>query len=72
MKIASYNSSSISIVSGNENHRGLRLSETFGSSAATDKSLNSSEKRKAKGMVKSVMAMVYFVSLVYFLFVLLT
>jgi hypothetical protein len=72
MKIASYNSSSISIVTGKENHSGLRLSETFGNSSIADNSLSRSEKRKAKGTVKSVMAMVYFVSLVFFLFVLLT
>jgi membrane protease subunit (stomatin/prohibitin family) len=71
MKIASYNSSSITIINGNGNPARLRLSERFNNGALAE-SLNPSEKRKAKGMVKTFMGMVYFVSLVYFLFVLLT
>lgn len=72
MKIASYNSNSISIISGSKNHTGLRFSEKFSSSDIANNSLNPVEKRKAKSIIKTCMSVVYFVSLISSLIVLLT
>jgi len=64
MKIASYNSNSISFVTGKE----IRSTFEF----TQDKSVNRSEKRHTKGMVKSFLGMVYFAALMYSIFILLT
>ena len=59
MKNFNFNSSSISAIPSEEiNPFEINLSRV--------------EKRKAKGMLKSVMGMVYFVTLMYSLFILLT
>jgi len=64
MKIANYNSNSISFITGKEIHSTFEF--------ARDNSVNHSEKRRTKGMVKSFMGMVYFAALMYSLFILLT
>ncbi len=64
MKIATYNSNSISIVTGKE------IQSTF--EFTQDNALNRFEKRETKGMVKSFLGIVYFATLMYSLFILLT
>jgi len=64
MKIATYNSNSISFVTGKE------IQSTF--EFTQDNALNRLEKRETKGMVKSFLGIVYFATLMYSLFILLT
>ena len=64
MKIATYNSNSIPFVTGKE------IQSTF--EFTQDNSLNRFEKRETKGMVKSFLGIVYFATLMYSLFILLT
>jgi len=64
MKNATYNSNSISFVTGKEIHSTFKFTQ--------DNSVNRSEKSHTKVMVKSFLGMAYFAVLMYSLFILLT
>jgi hypothetical protein len=68
MNISSNNSNSISLIAGKE----IQLIDDSNYFEIPKGRLSCSEKRKFKGMVKSFLGMAYFVTLMYFLFVLLT
>ncbi|MCH7964075.1 MAG: hypothetical protein IH950_13455 [Bacteroidetes bacterium] len=64
MKIATYNSNSISFGTGKEIHSTFEFTQ--------DNAVNRSEKIDTNGMVKSFLGMVYFAALMYSIFILLT
>jgi len=72
MKISFHSSNSISIIPSKEIRVNIGYSKTSGQSGIFDKRISLSEKRQLKGMLKTFLGMIYFVTLLYFLFVLLS
>lgn len=72
MNISFHSSNSISLIPGKEIRVNIGYPKTIGQSGLFDKGISLSEKRQLKGMIKTFFGMVYFVTLVYFLFVLLS
>lgn len=72
MKTSVYNSSSISLAKNPQLSDIINFGESKEYTEVNKKQLTLSEKRQLKGMVKSFLGITYFVSLVYFLFVLLS
>lgn len=65
MKISSYNSNTISLVPDKINEKAIKY-------AGYEKELSLSEKRSIGNKIKTLLGIVYFITLMYFLFVLLT
>ncbi len=72
MNISFHSSNSISLIPGREIRVNIGCPKTIGQSGLFDKGISLSEKRQLKGMIKTFFGMAYFVTLVYFLFVLLS
>ncbi|GMR25206.1 MAG: hypothetical protein BMS9Abin39_0488 [Ignavibacteria bacterium] len=72
MKISFLSSNSISLIPSREIRVNIGYPKTTVQSGAFDKGISLSEKRQLKGMLKTFLGMVYFVTLLYFLFVLLS
>ncbi len=72
MKISFHGSNSISLIPDKEIHVNIGSPKTTGQSGVFNKRISLSEKRKLKGMLKTFLGMIYFVTLIYSLFVLLS
>jgi|GEM_PF-1874909 len=71
MKTTVYNSNSISLAQNPQLSDIIDFGGAENYTEVSKKKLTGSEKRQLKGMVKSFLGVAYFVSLVYFLFILL-
>lgn len=72
MKISFHSSNSIPLIPNKAIRVNIGYPETNGQSGVFDNRISLSEKRQLKGMLKTFLGMIYFVTLCYFLFVLLT
>ncbi|MCH7724322.1 MAG: hypothetical protein IIC76_13450 [Bacteroidetes bacterium] len=72
MNISFHRSKSISLIPGKEIRVNIDYLKNTGQSGVFDKRISLSEKRQLKGMIKTFLGMIYFVTLLYFLFVLLS
>ena len=72
MKTSVYNSNSVSIIRNTRIEDVISLGGFKNYNEVEKKKLTRTEKRQLKGMIKSFLGITYFVSLVYFLFVLLS
>jgi hypothetical protein len=72
MKASVYSSNSVSIIRNPRIEDVIDLSGFKNYTEVEKKKLTKTEKRQLKGMIKSFLGIAYFVSLVYFLFVLLS
>jgi len=72
MKISFHGSNSISLIPSKEIRVNIGYPKTIGQSGVFDKRISLAEKRQLKGMLKTFLGMIYFVTLIYFLFVLLS
>ncbi len=72
MKISFHSTNSISLIPSKEIRINMGYPKTTVQSGAFDRGISLSEKRQLKGMLKTFLGMVYFVTLFYFLFVLLS
>ena len=72
MKTSVYSSNSVSIIRNPRIEDVIDLSGFKNYTEVEKKKLTKTEKRQLKGMIKSFLGIAYFVSLVYFLFVLLS
>ena len=72
MKTSVYSSNSVSIIRNPRIEDVIDLSGFKNYTEVEKKKLTKTEKRQLKGMIKSFLGIAYFLSLVYFLFVLLS